>query len=378
MSPFAIYFPQFYPTPTNDKAWGHGFTDWSLIANANLRDQWSRRAPRRGFYDGADPAVHQAQMSEMIEAGLGGMAVYHYWFYSHQELPAFERSLLGGRARHDLHWFFVWASEGWSRRWMGDHSPIVALSREPTRADIEAHCRYLITCFEQPSYFKWQGRPLFVWYHLDHFRNPERVLAEYRNCFRGASVEVAFGHFVKNPFDSQHARLVEVSYLFEPRLHFGMQRAGRSAGAKKAFDAIQRVAGDRVAQSLLALMDRVQQKGQTHSAVDHVEYLRSEQRSRLAASLHGTVQDVISPGWNNTPRYADRFTALQDLDPQQFGALVHAASARMNTLPPLINAWNEWSEGAAIEPCAYLGTRYLDALRAPADDRASEIAGPKL
>ena len=42
-----------------------------------------------------------------------------------------------------------------------------------------------------------------------------------------------------------------------------------------------------------------------------------------------------------------------------------AAAARVITLPPLINAWNEWSEGAAIEPCAYLGTRYLDALRAP-------------
>jgi Glycosyltransferase WbsX len=376
MNPFAIYFPQYYPTPTNDKAWGHGFTDWSLIANANLRDQWARRAPRRGFYDGADPAVHAAQMEEMVEAGLGGMAVYHYWFYSHQELPAFEHSLVRGRARLDLPWFFIWASEGWSRRWMGDHSSIVALSPEPTPAEIQTHCRYLLSCFEQPSYFKWQGRPLFVWYHLDHFRTPERVLDEYRSCFRNGGLDVAFGHFVKNPFDSQLARLVEVSYLFEPRLHFGMHRAGRGAGAKKAFDAIQRVAGDRVAQSLLALMDRVQQKGQVHSAADHVQYLGSAQRSGLVASLHGTVQDVISPGWNNTPRYANRFTALQDLDPQQFGALVRAASARTNTLPPLINAWNEWSEGAAIEPCAYLGTRYLDALRAPAGERATDIALP--
>lgn len=376
MKPFAIYFPQYYPTPTNDKAWGHGFTDWSLIANANLRDQWARRAPRRGFYDGADPSVHAAQMDEMVEAGLGGMAVYHYWFYSHQELTAFERSLLGGRARHDLPWFLVWASEGWSRRWLGDHSPIVTLPPEPDKADIESHCRYLMTCFEQPSYFRWQDRPLFVWYHLDHFRNPERVLDDYRNCFRHGGMEVAFGHFVKNPFDSQHARLVDVSYLFEPRLHFGMQRAGRGAGAKKAFDAIQRVAGDRIAQNLLALMDRVQQKGQTHSAAAHIQYLGSEQRSRLAASLHGLVQDVLSPGWNNSPRYADRFTALEDLDPQHFGALVRAASARVKALPPLINAWNEWSEGAAIEPCAYLGTRFLDALRAATEEPASHIAAP--
>jgi hypothetical protein len=259
---------------------------------------------------------------------------------------------------------------------MGDPSPIASLPHEPAGADIEAHCRYLVTCFEQPSYFRWQGKPLFVWYHLDHFSHPEQVLDQYRNCFRNHGVEIAVGHFVKNPFDSQHARLADVSYLFEPRLHFGMRRAGRGAGAKKAFDTVKRVAGDRVAQSLLALMDSIQQRGQTHSATEHMQYLASEQRRRLATALQGTVQEVVSPGWNNTPRYADRFTALQDLDPQQFGALVLAAAARVRTLPPLINAWNEWSEGAAIEPCAYLGSRYLDALRAPADGDVADVTAP--
>ena len=36
-------------------------------------------------------------------------------------------------------------------------------------------------------------------------------------------------------------------------------------------------------------------------------------------------------------------------------------------LPPLVNAWNEWTEGAAIEPCAYLGRSYLDAVTAVTD-----------
>ena len=71
------------------------------------------------------------------------------------------------------------------------------------------------------------------------------------------------------------------------------------------------------------------------------------------------------PGWNNAPRYGERFTALADVPAAAFGELLRAPSR--SDLPLLINAWNEWSEGAAIEPCAYLGTRYLDALGSAPD-----------
>jgi hypothetical protein len=362
MSPFAIYFPQFYPTSTNDRAWGHGFTDWSLVANANRRDFWPRRAPRRGFYDGSDRAVHEAQMAEMAAAGLGGMAVYHYWFYSHQELDAFERTLLGGRARADLPWFLVWASEGWSRRWMGDPSPIIDLPRTPSKEQIERHCAHLVRCFEQPTYFRLQGKPLFVWYHLSHFEQPAQLIERYRDALRSLGHEVVVGHFIKNPFDAALASMVDVSYLFEPRLYFGFQRSSRGARAKKAFDAFARLVGERAAQRLLLLADRFQQKGHVFTTEDYLAYRGAAQRRRFVEALPGVVQEVLSPGWNNAPRYEERFTALESIAPEVFGDQVGAASAAVPGLPPLVNAWNEWSEGAAIEPCAYFGARYLDRL----------------
>ena len=76
MKPFAIYFPQFYPTATNDVAWGHGFTDWALVSTANLYDRWQRRAPLRGFYDGSQPELHRSQMQQMHASGLGGLALF--------------------------------------------------------------------------------------------------------------------------------------------------------------------------------------------------------------------------------------------------------------------------------------------------------------
>ncbi|MEP7303033.1 MAG: glycoside hydrolase family 99-like domain-containing protein [Caldimonas sp.] len=372
MKPFSIYFPQFYATPTNDRAWGKGFTDWALVANANLHDNWTRRAPARGFYDGADAAVHEAQMDEMVANGLGGMAVYHYWFYTHQELPVFERTLLSGGGRPALPWFLVWASEGWSRRWLGDSAPIATLSPDPTGPEIEAHCAYLMRCFEQPSYYRWKGKPLFVWYHLGHFVDPPAVVERYRECLLRLGTEIVVGHFVKNPSDVVHCPSVDLTYLFEPRLYFGLRRAGRGVNSQAAFEKIRQLIGEAASQRLLTLLDWFQQKGHTYPADDHLRYLGGEQRARLVASLPSAVQEVISPGWNNTPRYDRRYTALEGLPAQRFGELVRAASARPEVPPPLINAWNEWSEGAAIEPCAYFGTRFLEALAGP--DRAIDDA----
>ncbi|HEY6643539.1 glycoside hydrolase family 99-like domain-containing protein [Povalibacter sp.] len=362
MNPFVIYFPQFYPTPTNDRAWGHGFTDWSLVANANRHDIWQRRAPRRGFYNGADPAIHEAQIAEMIAARLGGMALYHYWFYSHQELPAFEQTLLRSDYQPRLPWFLIWASEGWSRRWMGDSSSIVSLTNDPSDEQIAAHCRYLLECFAQPSYFRWKGKPLFVWYNLAHFDQPDRLIERYRDCLARHGSEIAVGQFIKNPFDATLASLTDINYLFEPRLFFGFRRTSRGTRTKQIFDLVRKVVGEVSAQKILTLADSLQQNGRTFSVEDYLGYRHGEERNRFVARLPGVKQEVISPGWNNAPRYQARFTALGNLDPQAVIEQVRSAVTQNSTVPPLINAWNEWSEGAAIEPCAYLGTRYIDAL----------------
>ncbi len=360
MKPFSIYFPQFYPTPTNDAAWGHGFTDWSLVANANLRDHWERRAPRRGFYDGASPDVHRAQIEEMKQAGLGGFAVYHYWFYTHQELGAFEKTLLD-RAP-GMPWYMIWATEGWSKRWLGDSTSLVQLSVEPTDVEIEVHCEYLARCFASPDYLRIQGLPLFVIYNLSHFERPENLVARYRATLARMGYEVFLGHFIKNPFEVQYSRFVDANYLFEPRLFFGLQRAGRGGLAKRAHDFLKSALGEKAVSRLLVLMDRAQQRGTTYAADRFLDYLRSPEREAVVRAVQGPVQDVLSPGWNNTPRYSERFTSLASLDAATFGRLVAGAEQRCELLPPLVNAWNEWSEGAAIEPCAYFGTRYLDAL----------------
>ncbi len=379
MKPFAIYFPQFYPIKTNDDAWGAGFTDWALVANANLRDAWPRRAPSAGFYDGASPALHSRQIAEAVNAGIGGLGVYHYWFYTHQELKAFEQTLLGSTGSaaspQTPPWFLIWASEGWSKRWLAKSDILIHLSSAPDRDAIERHCDHLATCFAHPAYLKWRGRPLFVWYNLGHFEKPEAVVVEYREALRRRGIDIAVAHFVKNPFDLEFCKFTDASYLFEPRLFFGSRSLVSGGKSKAALTALRRIIGSSAAESLLVVRDRLQKSGNTHSAKDFLSYMASPERVGLLACATHARQEVISPGWDNTPRYGDRFTALQPLDPSAFEGLIRQAMEG-GDLPPLLNAWNEWAEGAAIEPCAYLGRRYLDAVTRAAFGGSAPVAQP--
>jgi Glycosyltransferase WbsX len=362
MSKFAIYFPQFYRTDINDAAWGNGFTDWSLVAAANARDLWPRRAPARGFYDGASMDVHHEQMKEAQRFGMDGFAVYHYWFYGSHQLDSFERTLLHRDEQAPrMPWFLIWATESWSRRWIGDPTKIIDLPSDPSDAEIGQHCEYLCSCFSDQQYFRIDGRPVFIFYNLGHFKDPLRILRMYKNFFSSSGVNPLLGHFVKNPMDVAFSRMVDFNYLFEPRLFFGTKRVARGVGAKRAMELIRSVFGGRFVDRMMVYLDRLQQKGTTYSASDFMAYMTSSERTHYLQSLGGLFQNVVSPGWNNTPRYGDRFTCLEPLPPQDFAKLV--LDSPQNELPVLINAWNEWSEGAAVEPCGYYGSGYLDALQ---------------
>lgn len=373
MKPFAIYFPQFYPTPTNNEAWGAGFTDWALVANSNLRDAWPRRAPAAGFYDGSSPRMHAQQITEALDAEIGGFAVYHYWFYSHQELNAFEQTLLNRPLSEKLMpWFLIWASEGWSKRWLANPETLIRLTAAPERRDIEKHCDHLAECFSHPAYMKWRGKPLFAWYNLGHFNEPESVVAQYREALRQRGFDISVAHFVKNPFDLEYSAFTDASYLFEPRLFFGTQSAMRGNKSKVALNTLRRILGSTVIESMLVAMDRSRKSGNSFTSSSFIEYMSSLGRADFLAASKGPCQEVISPGWNNTPRYGDRYTSLQPLDPSSFESLIKQALQK-NDIPPLLNAWNEWSEGAAVEPCAYLGRRYLDAIKRAVLDAPQSI-----
>jgi hypothetical protein len=85
--------------------------------------------------------------------------------------------------------------------------------------------------------------------------------------------------------------------------------------------------------------------------------------SVLAAPAPGwTRYPCVTPSWDNSARRDHGAVILQGSTPERYGQWVEGA---LRGRPKLlfVNAWNEWAEGAHLEPCERWGRAYIEAHR---------------
>ena len=371
MKRYAIFFPQFHRARVNDVAWGEGFTDWTLVAAANAFRSWKRRSPACGFYDLAKPSHVDAQFETAAGAGIDGFGIYHYRFDDGPELDAVERYLRGRIIPAGFKYFYIWANEPWSTRWLGEDMEILKnVSPCPSRQQIAGHVNYLTPFMASDSYTRIQGRPLFVIYRPDWFTDAAGTLSLYREEFARAGLNPSIGFFAKDVDDLGYSNIFDFCYLFEPRLFFNSHGLRKNRAAIKFYKRVVQFLSARQIEKLSEILSRLLGRqslngGSTrHSFSEFLGYFNGWERRALVRSSACPVQNVLTCGWNNAPRYRRRFTELEVPSARQMAETLPPAPGTQGCsemIPLLCNAWNEWSEGAAIEPCAYLGDRLLQA-----------------
>lgn len=364
MKKYAIFFPQFHRVKVNDDAWGCGFTDWALVATANAFDYWTRRAPACGFYDLSKSNEIQTRFEEAANAGLDGFGIYHYRFEDGPELVAVEDYLRLAKLPEKFGIFFIWANESWSRRWAGrDTELLKTVSATPSCDDIRAHVNYLKPFMLSKHYTKMEGKPIFVIYRPEFFKDPIKTLTSYRDEFKKAGLDPVIGYFLKGASDVEFSKIFDFCYLFEPRLFFSFNGARNSRVLTSVFrKLIHMVSYSKVEYASKLVNKLSNRKSKSHSFSKFLAYFNSDERKHVVDALKCPVQNVLTSGWNNSPRYRDQYTAVEVPSADEFASMLtislHASGCTEN-LPLLCNAWNEWSEGAAIEPCSYLGDALL-------------------
>jgi hypothetical protein len=364
MKRYAIFFPQFYQIKVNDAAWGYGFTDWALVSTANAFDYWKRRAPVAGYYVLSNPEVVSAQFQMAARSGLDGFGIYHYWFEDGSELDAVERYLQRDSVPDHFGFFFIWANENWSKRWAGKNTEILkTVSTLPSRAQVRVHVEYLKPFMKSESYTKVSNRPIFVIYRPEFFGYPIETVNCYRDEFNRVGVNPLIGFCLKSASDVEYSNIFDFCYLFEPRLFFNFSGLRKNKLVHSAYRRIlQSMDYSRVEYWSEKVGRLLRKASKTYSFQYFLEYYQSTERKSLKDSLTCPTQNVLTCGWNNAPRYRERFTNVEVPTQTQFSEMLSEtlsdASCSEN-IPLLCNAWNEWSEGAAIEPCQYLGDSLL-------------------
>ena len=172
----ALYFPQYHAIPENDRFWGQGFTEWTLLRKANYSGFLKPLDVSNGglgYYNLTSFETRKRQAQLAREAGVHAFVIYHYWF-SGKHAPAHHKvlyripELMLRDGQPDIPFMFSWANEPWSRRWDGTDNEILLSQDYGDEKEWTEHFEYLYPFFAHKRYVRINGKPALALYRIGH------------------------------------------------------------------------------------------------------------------------------------------------------------------------------------------------------------------
>lgn len=338
----AFYLPQFHPIPENDLWWGPGFTEWTNVTRAlpQFDGHYQPRLPADlGFYDLRSSGVLHQQAELAKKHGVYGFCFHYYWFSGRKILESPLQTLLS-HPEINLPFCLNWANENWTRTWDGMEAEILlAQTYEPGFE--EAFISAIEPALRDPRYIRISGRPLLMVYRPRLLPNAGETVRRWRTLFaeRGLGepflAMVQFGRSGQADWDPR-------LYGFDAAVEFPPHKVGRI----------------RPTSIPMARFD-LEFKGGIRSYEEMVRFacMQDPQPYRIFRG--------VCPGFDNTPRRPNAGTVFIGSTPQLYGKwLRHACEEAQHEPEPdarlvFVNAWNEWGEGAYLEPDRHFGHAYL-------------------
>lgn len=347
----AFYLPQFHPIPENDRWWGPGFTEWRNVTRAlpQFEGHLQPRLPTDlGYYDLRLPQVMREQMALAREYGVGAFCTYFYWFAGKTLLEAPLRQWLEDPSL-DLPICLCWANENWSRRWDGREDDLL-ISQEHSAADDLAFIEYVAPYLRDARYLRVDGRPMLLVYRPGLLPEPKATAARWRAWCQDNGVGEIHLAYVQS-FDN-----VDPSSI--------------------GFDAAVAFPPNNTSLTPITATKRLINPDFAGQVLDWREMPKA---SRAAPEPSYLLYPGVNPGWDNEARRAGRGRSLVHATPRAFSSWTRDAIAvarRRSPRAPLVfvNAWNEWAEGAILEPDTKYGYAWLQAVRLALSPK---VAAPK-
>jgi len=340
-----FYLPQFHPTEENNAWWGEGFTEWTNVTSARpvYQGHHQPRLPSDlGFYDLRLDEVRQAQMDLASAHGIEGFMYYYYWFAGRRLLNKPIEALAASDVQKPF--CIMWANENWTRRWDGRVSDILIgqdYDKVPATEFIEDVMEFL----KDDRYMRVDGKVVLAVYRIGQLPDYRDVIKHWRRRAHeeGVGELLLLNVDVAREFDGLKGTVQENgldgSLGFPPHnlkwewiSHSGLKVDPRFEGNILSYPAM---------------------------VEDAVNKLRS-------------LPESVYPGamvtFDNTARRQWKPDLWYGSNPYRFRRWLTAAVSAVAGRPEtervvFINAWNEWAEGAVLEPSDRFGRTYLLAVR---------------
>ncbi len=342
----------------NDAAWGAGFTEWTNATRAIPRyvGHYQPRLPADlGFYDlrSVDTLRRQADLAR--RGGIYGFCIHNYWFNGERVLEQPLDLILANRDI-DIRFCLNWANESWSRRWDGSEHHVLLAQDYSAEAD-RAYAESLIPAVSDPRYIRVDGRPLVMLYRPGILPDAAATVQRWREVF----VRHGLGDpyvVMSEAFDGADPR----PWGFDATAGFPPHKFFQGGGSLK-----------------VRRLDPLYRGG----AKSYAQLVKS---ASAAMAKDYAFHPGVCPGWDNEARKPRRGTSFYGSTPALYASWLDAAARHAMREPAteqrivFINAWNEWAEGAYLEPDRHFGYAYLAetarVLAAVSGAQREERAGP--
>lgn len=348
----AFHLPQFHQIAENDRWWGNGFTDWTNVKRSRprFRGHAQPSVPKDGYYyDLTDARARNWQADLAAKYGVNGFCYYHYWFNGRQLLEKPCNDILLSR-EPDFPFCFSWANESWTRSWDGGKHKVLMKQNYGSVQDWKQHFDYLLPFFRDSRYIRYNGCPIFLIYRPKLFADLPKMVELWNEwaCLdgmRGISFVKTMTYFDPKPGLSP----MDASVNFEPwstYIRHGSTRDRLATLCKRGATRVANMFGGN--QVFTYSYDQI-----WHDILG---------RSYGPRNFPGAFV-----GWDNTPRRGKHSTIIAGSTPGKFGKYMNKLIrvAKRDEAPFIfVNAWNEWAEGAYLEPDERFGYAYLENLEA--------------
>lgn len=337
----AFYLPQFHTFPENDAWWGKGFTEWRNVTRAlpQFEGHIQPRLPADlGFYDLRNPQVMRDQARLAAEYGIGAFCFYYYWFSGRTLMEDPLRQWLADDSI-DLPFCLCWANENWARRWDGRDDDIL-IGQQHSAEDDLAFIAHVAPYLRDRRALKVEGRPMLLVYRPNLLPDARATAERWRRWCRDNGVGEIHLAYVQG-FERPDPRDIgfDAAVEFPPNMSNPRSLSAQQWLLNPDFN------GD----------------------VRDWRELASGIAARPLPDY--PLYPGVNPGWDNEARRSGRGRVYLHASPRGYRDWLRTTiHERLSAAPQaqrlvFINAWNEWAEGAVLEPDARLGHAWLQATR---------------
>ncbi|PZU29988.1 MAG: hypothetical protein DI584_01280 [Stenotrophomonas sp.] len=337
----AFYLPQFHTFAENDAWWGKGFTEWRNVTRAlpQFQGHVQPRLPADlGFYDLRNPQVMRDQAKLAADYGIGAFCFYYYWFSGRSLMETPLQQWLADDSI-DLPFCLCWANENWARRWDGRDDDIL-IGQQHSDDDDLAFIAHIAPYLRDRRALKVDGLPMLLVYRPNLLPDAAATAQRWRQWCRD------------NDIGEIHLAYVQ-----------GFERPDpRDIGFDAAVEFPPNMSNPRSLSAEQWLLNP-----EFNGDVRDWRELAKQAAARPMPEY--TLYPGVNPGWDNEARRSGRGRVYLHASPRGYldwlRQTIHVRLAPIAQKQKFvfINAWNEWAEGAVLEPDARLGHAWLWATR---------------